>query len=47
MKADMFILAKHADLIKKLRELEVAYHTFDAPLVDDATYDAIKIKALD
>ena len=39
---DLFILAEHADLLKKLAEWDVAYHKNDAPIVDDATYDAEK-----
>jgi DNA ligase (NAD+) len=42
---DLFIRAEHADLIKKLTEWEVAYHRDDAPLVDDATYDATRRRA--
>ena len=44
---DLFILAEHADLLKKLKEWDVAYHQNDAPVVDDATYDAVKHRALD
>ncbi|MDR1361315.1 MAG: NAD-dependent DNA ligase LigA, partial [Rickettsiales bacterium] len=44
-KADLFITAEHADLIKKLRQWEIAYHQNDAPLVDDATYDAARVRA--
>lgn len=36
---------EHAELIKKLRKWDAAYHTDDAPLVDDATYDAAKREA--
>ena len=45
--ADLFIRAEHADLIKKLNEWDVAYHQNDAPIVDDATYDAAKKRALE
>ncbi len=44
---DLFILSEHADLLKKLNEWDVAYHQNDAPIVDDATYDAAKRRALD
>ncbi|MCR4918116.1 MAG: NAD-dependent DNA ligase LigA [Alphaproteobacteria bacterium] len=44
---DLFIRAEHADLIKKLTAWDVAYHQNDAPVVDDATYDAAKKRALD
>ncbi|MDR0741154.1 MAG: NAD-dependent DNA ligase LigA [Rickettsiales bacterium] len=43
--ADLFIKSEHADLIKKLREWDIAYHQNDAPLVDDATYDAARRRA--
>ncbi|MBD5388906.1 NAD-dependent DNA ligase LigA [bacterium] len=43
---DLFIQAEHADLLKKLAEWDVAYHQNDAPMVDDATYDAAKHRAL-
>ncbi len=43
---DLFTLAEHADLIKKLNEWDIAYHQNDAPVVDDATYDAEKKRAL-
>ncbi len=43
---DLFIRAEHADLIKKLNEWDIAYHQNDAPVVDDATYDAAKTRAL-
>lgn len=45
--ADLFIRAEHADLIKKLNEWDIAYHQNDAPIVDDATYDATKKRALE
>ena len=45
--ADLFIRAEHADLIKKLNEWDIAYHQNDAPIVDDATYDAAKKRALE
>ncbi len=44
---DLFILAEHADLMKKLAEWDIAYHQNDAPVVDDATYDAAKSRALE
>ena len=43
---DLFTLAEHADLLKKLNEWDIAYHQKDAPVVDDATYDAAKSRAL-
>lgn len=42
---DLFIRAEHADLLKKLSEWDIAYHQKDAPLVDDATYDAARRRA--
>lgn len=45
--ADLFIRAEHADLIKKLNAWDIAYHQNDAPVVDDATYDAAKKRALE
>lgn len=44
---DLFIRAEHADLLKKLNEWDIAYHQNDAPVVDDATYDAVKRRALE
>lgn len=44
---DLFIIAEHSDLLKKLNEWDVAYHQNDAPIVDDATYDAAKHRALE
>lgn len=44
---DLLILAEHADLIKKLAAWDIAYHQNDAPIVDDATYDAAKKRALE
>ena len=44
---DLLILAEHADLIKKLDAWDIAYHQNDAPIVDDATYDAAKRRALE
>ena len=44
---DLLILAEHADLMKKLSAWDIAYHQNDAPLVDDATYDAAKKRALE
>ncbi|MBQ7185308.1 MAG: NAD-dependent DNA ligase LigA [Alphaproteobacteria bacterium] len=44
---DLFIRAEHADLIKKLNAWDIAYHQNDAPIVDDATYDNAKKRALE
>ena len=44
---DLFILAEHADLMQKLHTWDIAYHQNDAPIVDDATYDAVKKRALE
>lgn len=44
---DLFIIAEHSDLLKKLNEWDIAYHQKDAPVVDDATYDAAKHRALE
>jgi len=44
---DLFTKAEHDALIKKLREWDTAYHQNDAPIVDDATYDAAKHRARD
>lgn len=44
---DLFILSEHAQLLKKLQEWDIAYHQNDAPIVDDATYDAAKHRALE
>ena len=44
---DLFILAEHADLMKKLSAWDIAYHQKDSPIVDDATYDAAKKRALE
>lgn len=44
---DLFIRSEHADLMKKLSEWDIAYHQNDAPVVDDATYDAAKSRALE
>ena len=46
-KADLFVISEHADLMKKLNAWDIAYHQNDAPLVDDATYDAVKHRALE
>lgn len=43
---DLFIRAEHAELLKKLNAWDIAYHQNDAPVVDDATYDAAKSRAL-
>lgn len=45
--ADLFIRSEHADLLKKLNAWDVAYHQNDAPIVDDATYDAAKSRILE
>ena len=45
--ADLFIRAEHADLIKNLNAWDIAYHQKDNPIVDDATYDAAKRRALE
>ncbi|MCL1785866.1 MAG: NAD-dependent DNA ligase LigA [Alphaproteobacteria bacterium] len=42
---DIFIKHEYDTLVKQLREWELAYHTHDAPLVDDATYDAARARA--
>lgn len=44
---DLFVLSEHADLLKKLHDWDIAYHQNDAPVVDDATYDAAKKRALE
>lgn len=44
---DLFTLSEHADLLKKLNAWDVAYHQNDAPIVDDATYDAAKNRVLE
>ena len=44
---DLFIIAEHADLMKKLTAWDIAYHQKDAPVVDDATYDTAKKRALE
>ena len=44
---DLFILAEHADLMKKLNAWDIAYHQNDAPVVDDATYDDAKNRILE
>jgi DNA ligase (NAD+) len=38
--------AEHAELVAKLAEWDAAYHGQDAPLVDDATYDGAKLRAV-
>ncbi len=43
---DLLVLAEHADLLKKLKEWDIAYHQNDAPIVDDATYDAARRRAI-
>ena len=44
---DLFVLSEHSELLKKLNAWDIAYHQNDAPLVDDATYDAVKKRALE
>lgn len=44
---DLFVRGEHAELLKKLNEWDIAYHQNDAPVVDDATYDAAKRRALE
>lgn len=44
---DLFILSEHAELLNKLAQWDIAYHQNDAPIVDDATYDAVKRRALE
>lgn len=44
---DLFIRAEHADLLKNLNLWDIAYHQNDNPVVDDATYDAAKQRALE
>lgn len=44
---DLFILSEHAELLQKLQAWDIAYHQNDAPVVDDATYDAAKKRALE
>ena len=44
---DLLILAEHADLMKKLNAWDIAYHQNDAPIVDDATYDAARRRAIE
>ena len=39
-------MSEHEELLRKLAEWDVAYHQNDAPIVDDATYDAAKHRAL-
>ena len=43
----LLILAEHADLMKKLNAWDIAYHQNDAPIVDDATYDAARRRAIE
>lgn len=43
--ADLFIRAEHAELLKNLAAWDIAYHQNDAPIVDDATYDAARRRA--
>ena len=44
---DLFIRAEHAELMANLEKWDIAYHQNDAPIVDDATYDAAKSRALE
>ena len=44
---DLFTRTEHAELLKKLNAWDIAYHQNDAPIVDDATYDAAKKRALE
>ena len=44
---DLFTRTEHAELLKKLEQWDIAYHQNDAPVVDDATYDAAKKRALE
>ena len=44
---DLFTLSEHSELIEKLKRWDIAYHQNDAPIVDDATYDAAKKRALE
>lgn len=44
---DLFIRAEHAELLEKLAKWDIAYHQNDAPIVDDATYDTAKSRALE
>ncbi len=46
-KIDLFTKTEYDALIKKLRAWDTAYHQNDAPVVDDATYDAAKHRARD
>ncbi|MCL2629760.1 MAG: NAD-dependent DNA ligase LigA [Alphaproteobacteria bacterium] len=39
---DIFIKAEYDELVKNLAQWDAAYHTLDAPLVDDAAYDAAR-----
>ena len=43
---DLFVLSEHSELIQKLKAWDIAYHQNDAPIVDDATYDSAKKRAL-
>ena len=45
--ADLFVLSEHSSLLQKLKAWDIAYHQNDAPIVDDATYDAAKKRALE
>ena len=44
---DLFTLSEHSELLQKLHDWDIAYHQNDAPIVDDATYDAVKKRALE
>ncbi len=45
--ADLFVKTEYDALVKQLRDWDNAYHRDDMPLVDDATYDAAKKRALE
>ena len=32
---DLFVISEHAELLKKLKEWDIAYHQNDAPVVDE------------
>lgn len=42
---DLLTRAEHAELLEKLKQWDIAYHQNDAPIVDDATYDAARRRA--
>ncbi|MCL2017924.1 MAG: NAD-dependent DNA ligase LigA [Alphaproteobacteria bacterium] len=43
--ADLFVRHEYDTLVKQLQEWDVAYHTLNSPLVDDATYDRARRRA--